>query len=506
MAPRRPFGPVVQRLRAVRKRLRRIERRELSEFRRWIQNTTNLLHLSVVVFVPILLAAVTSLSNRIQVLSFLLFPPLAAGTYTLFSDPEGRYADPIRFVASLTAGAVCGLTSYTVVAAVSSGIPAGVIRPESAALAVFLTGAVTWAGGIESPSAFSTALLALVTGEVDPVTYVVSVALASSLVAATFWVWRGQFYERRAEYLYETVRGDDHVLVPMRGDTAVRTAFFGARLAAAHDAGKVVLLEIVPDPEQNAPPDLEPAGPDGPTVAPASTDSTADDGGGTATSPSSVDADSADESVAPGTAETIARLEQHAATIRTQIGVPCEVAVVAGSPVGATLQAARNAHCDLIAAPYGTDDDLPSEYLRGLFAGSIDVVAFRSQSERRRWKRVLVLIARPGDTAHGMIDFATRLGGTGMVSVTTCIDAESERRRAETRLERLVETAEGNVETRVARSSVGSFVAANAGSYDLIVVGSSGERSPASRLVSPPTFARLEGFDCDVAVFNRGAP
>ncbi len=366
---------------------------------------------------------------------------------------------------------------------------------------------MTWAGGIESPSAFSTALLALVTGEVDPVTYVVSVALASSFVAATFWVWRERFYERRAEYLYETVRGDDHVLVPMRGDAAVRTAFFGARLAAAHDAGKVVLLDIFPAAEQDATEaaDSDAVDTDVPAASAPPTGGNTDDDEAL-TGASAPDIDRAGGPLSPEAAATVARLEQHAGTIRTQVGVPCEVAVVAGSPVGATLQAARNADCDLVVLPYETDDGVPSAYLRGIFAGPIDAVAFRSQSERRRWKRVLVLIARPGDTAHGMIDFATRLAGTGTVSVTTCIDAESERRPAETRLERLVETAEGNIETRVARSSVGSFVAANAGSYDLIVVGSSGERSPASRLVSPPTFASLEGFDCDVAVFNRGTP
>jgi hypothetical protein len=505
--PWRPLDSVLDRLRRGRRRLRRVERRELSEFRRWIQNTTNLLHLSVVVVVPLLLAVVTSLSNRIQVLSFLLFPPLAAGTYTLFSDPEGRYAHPVRFVASLTVGAVCGLASYTAVTAAYGGIPVGVIRPESAALAVFLTGVVTWAGGIESPSAFSTALLALVTGEVDPVTYVVSVALASSFVAATFWVWRERFYDRRAEYLYETVRGDDHVLIPMRGETAVRTAFFGARLAAAHDAGKVVLLGLVADGDRadSATTEVDTSGLDAPATSRAHIEETRDDGAATVVDPSDVAADT--EGSAPSeTAEIVARLEQCAATLRTRIGVPCEVAVVSGPPVGATLQAARNAGCDLVVTPYDSEDDAQSAYLRGVFGGPIDAVAFRSRSDRRQWRRVLVLVARPGDTAHGMIDFATRLAGTGTVSVTTCIDAESERRAAETRLERLVETADGNVETRVARSSVKAFVDANAGSYDLLVVGSSGERSPASRLVSPPTFGRLDEFDCDVAVFNRGTP
>ncbi len=33
----------------------------------------------------------------------------------------------------------------------------------------------------------------------------------------------------------------------MRGDTAGQTAMLGARLAAAHEAGKVVLLDMVAD-------------------------------------------------------------------------------------------------------------------------------------------------------------------------------------------------------------------------------------------------------------------
>jgi len=54
---------------------------------------------------------------------------------------------------------------------------------------------------------------------------------------------------------------------------------------------------------------------------------------------------------------------------------------------------------------------------------------------------ILVLVVRDGDTAHGMIDFATRLAGNeGMVSVTTCISDETERRRAETRLDQVNET------------------------------------------------------------------
>ncbi|WP_049987234.1 universal stress protein [Halobellus rufus] len=475
------FETTRERIAALRSRIRRVERRELGEFRRWIQTTSNLLHLSIVLFVPVLIGFVTYLSNQVQTLSFLLFPPLASGTYTLFSDPEGEHADPVRFVASLSVGALCGLAAYTATVWAYGGVEPGTVLPESAALAIFLTGAVTWAADVEAPSAFATALLALVTGDVDPATYVVSVAVASSLVAGAFYLWREQFYEKRATYLYETVRGDDHVLVPMRGEAAERTALFGARLAAAHEAGKVVLCDVVSD--------------------------GAGDSDESDSEPVADDSAEIDAGLPPETAERVDRLERTAATVRTRIGVPCEVVVVRGDPVPATLDAARNANCDLVVTPYESEHGALSGFVRGIFDGELDAVAFRSSADRRRWRRVLVLVARPGDTAHAMLDFATRLThGGGVVSVTTCIDGDRNRRRAETHLDHLVETVDGNVETRVARSSVTAFLAENAGNYDLVVLGSSGERSPASRFVSPPMFQRLEGLDCDVAVFDRGTP
>jgi hypothetical protein len=67
-----------------------------------------------------------------------------------------------------------------------------------------------------------------------------------------------------------------------------------------------------------------------------------------------------------------------------------------------------------------------------------------------------------------------------------------------------VETVDGTVETRVARTDIQSFIDANARSYDLVVLGSSGDRSAASRFISPPTFERLQGVECDVAVVDRG--
>ncbi len=459
---------MVARVSDLRSRIRRLERREAVAFSRWIENTNNLLHLTVLLIIPLLIAVVTFVSNAVSTLSFLLFPPLASGSYTLFSDPEGKYASPLKFVLALTVGALCGLVAYGFTTWVYGPLGTAIVHPTSAALAIFLAGAATWALDVEAPSAFSTALLTLVTGNVNPEEYVVSIFFASLVIAVVFSVWRDEFYERRAEYLYGTVTGDDHVLVPMRGETADRTAFFAAKLAAAHQAGKVVLLDVLSTNETEA------GEPDASAVT-AATDA------------------------------AVERLEQTAHHIQTRLGVPVEVVVARGDPLSATVEAAGNTNSDLVVTPYEEDRGLLSDYVRGLFGGAYDTVAFRSVGESSQWRRILVLIARPGDTAHGMIDFGTRLAGkTGSVSVTTCISAEVERRRAESKLANLVETAEGNIETRVARTEVTKFITSNAESYDLVVLGSSGERSGASRFISPPTFERIREIDCDVAVFDRG--
>ncbi|ELZ55312.1 MULTISPECIES: universal stress protein [unclassified Haloferax] len=473
MDPHHLAARAVARVGALRARIRRIERREMVAFGRWMENTNNLLHLSILLIIPVLIAVVTLISNSVSTLSFLLFPPLASGSYTLFSDPEGRYASPVKFVVALTVGALCGLVAVGFTGWAYGPTGTALVHPSAAALAIFLAGATTWALDVEAPSAFSTALLTLVTGNVNPEEYVVSIFFASVVIAIAFTIWREQFYERRAEYLYGTVRGDDHVLVPMRGETATQTAFFAARLAAAHSAGKVVLLDVLPA----TPADESDATPD--TTADGELDADAD--------------------------ASVERLESCAHNLRTQLGVPVEIAVARGDPLTATTEAAANTNSDLVVTPYEEDRGLLSDYIRGLFGGSYDTVAFRSTGETYRWRRVLVLVARPGDAAHAMIDFATRLAGkTGSVSVTTCISSEVERRPAESKLANLVETADGNIETRVARSEVTAFIASNAASYDLVVLGSSGDRSPASRFIAPPTFERIREIDCDVAVFDRG--
>jgi nucleotide-binding universal stress UspA family protein len=454
-------------------------------FGRWIENTNNLLHLTVLFVIPVLIAGVTFVSNAVNTLSFLLFPPLASGSYTLFSDPEGQYASPVKFVVALTVGALCGLVAFGFTELVYGPTGTAIVHPSSAALAIFLAGAATWALDVEAPSAFSTALLTLFTGNVDPEEYVVSIFFASVVIAIVFSVWREEFYERRAEYLYGTVKGDDHVLVPMRGETANRTAFFAARLAAAHEAGKVVLLDVL-SPDETV--DEEGTTADGDTV---------DTDANPAENPDSTGSSAGDAAVE--------RLESCAHEIRTKVGVPVEVVVARGDPLSATVEAAGNTNSDLVVTPYEEDRGLLSDYVQGLFGGAYDSVAFRSVDEAYRWRRILVLVSRPGDAAHAMIDFATRLAGqTGNVSVTTCIGSEVERRPAESKLANLVETAEGNIETRVARTDVTAFIASNAATYDLVVLGSSGERSAASRFISPPTFERIRETDCDVAVFDRG--
>lgn len=492
------------------RRLRALERREVGEFRRWVENTENLLHLSIVVFVPLLLGLVTWLSNAVELLPFLLFPPLASGTYTLFAQPESEYASPRRFVGGLTIGALCGYLAFeAAVVAYGTSASAVSVHPEAVALGVFLTAVVTWALDLEEASAFSSALLVQVIQVNNPATYafqllpgvtvslppraayVGSVFLSTTVVAAVFLLWREAFYEERAAFLYGTTRGDDHVLVPMRGEDAPRTALFGARLAAAHEAGKVVLLEVFED--------LDLGGVDG-------VDGIDGDGvGEVLEGRHGIDPEDLPDEVADAVEAAAADLTAHADRIRTRVGVPCEVVIATGRPGPTAIETARRTNCDLVVTPYEEAHGSLSRFVRTIFGGPIDAVAFRSVAETTRWKRVLVAVARPGDSAHAMIDFALRLADrSGVVSAFTCISSEVERRTAERRLADVVEAFDGPIETRVAREEVTDFIEENAGSYDLVVLGSSGDRSTASRFVSPPTFERLRDVDCDVAVVDRG--
>ena len=486
------FDGVRASLAAACSRARRLERREVHEFRRWVESTRNLVHLSVLLFVPLLIAGVTAISNLSAELSFLLFPPLASGAYLLFANPKGRYSSPYRFVAGLTLGALCGWLALRLSAALLHHAPPSQHRVHAAgaALAMFLTGVTTWGFDIEEPAAYSTALLALV-DDAAGFAYVVSIAASSALVAGAFVLWHRAFYADRAQYLYRSTRGDDHVLVPMRGEHADATAMLGARLAAAHDAGKVVLLDVVEGSDEDATRRTAADGDDGSLVT---------DGGAARTADEASTGETAIDDIATG-------LEDRAAEVERTVGVPCEVAVVdsgAESLASTVLRTAREANCDLIAAPYEESEGAAAPYIRSLFRTDMDVLVHRSADGRTDWGRALVPVRSVSDVAHSMLEFACRLAGSaGAVAVCHCIDSPAERRRAERMLADLVETFDNRIETRVPQASIGSFLETVGSQYDLVLVGASTDRSNVSRLLSPATFERLPTIDCDLAIVDR---
>lgn len=536
-------------------RVRRIERRELREFTRWLENTRNLVQLTVLLAMPVIIGLITAAANQERALPFVLFPPLASGTYTLFAEPEGRYSHPVKFVSGMTVGAASGVAALWL--SIQLGLNAGAgedalfsVSPVAAAVAVFLTGALTWALDAELPSAFSTALLALLVpldgGVMEPLTlFVASVLVSSAVVALTFGVWHDRFYERRARYLYRSTKGDDHVLVPVRGDHPEASAMLAARLAGAHDAGKVVLLDVVDreavaaaerdlltdhgsaedangavdagedqatrqDTTRNAENPQKERSPVGRERPPAGTDVRERDHG-TRPDPEQVEA-ALDDVAAPigdaeqhATAAAAEALETQANRIETKVGVPCEVMVAAGEDRASTVvDAALRSNCDLIVAPYEHRHGALTGFVRDLFEGPVDVLVHRSVDNRTRWKRVLVPVRTASDVAHAMLDFADRLvGSTGRIAACHCIDSPAGRRQAESMLADLAETVSGDVETRVSLQAIEDFLSQNAAHYDVVFLGASRDRSAASRFVSPPTFERIRDLDCDVAILDR---
>lgn len=467
----------------------------MREFHRWLESTENLLHLSVLVIVPLLIGAVTWLSNVSPVVSFLIYPPLASGTYTLFADPDGRYSSPGRFVGGMTAGALSGWIALKLSTQFwYSFTPEPFqVQAGAAALGIFLTGIATWALSLEEPSAFSTALLVLVTGS-EQLTYVVGIAVSSLLVAGVFLVWRRRFYHKRARYLFQSVRGDDQILVPVREDASVSLVLFAARLAAAHDAGKVVLMK---------------------TVSREAIEETAaelDADGSVVIESDEVD-ESPEESLTRAAEEQITEqrlesLEQFQDRIESLVDVPCEfvVAVESGSAGETVYTTAEAESCDLIVCPYETEDGDPSRFVRTILNGTVDAIVFRPSDGRTEWNRILVLVRSPGELANAMLDFANRLVlARGTISACTCISNRRERRSAEIMLENLVESFSESIETRIATGSVEQFLERNTSLYDLAVIGASTDRSAASRFVSTPTFERIQEVDCDLAIVHRGA-
>lgn len=470
------------RLRAASQRVRRIERPDLPSLVAWLEHTPNLVHLSIITLVPLIIGAVTYISNLTAV-SFLLFPPLAAGTYTLFADPHGRYSEPKVFVGGMTAGALAGWFALEVSRVVlSSGGGAGV-SAMGAAGAIFLTGILTWVLDLEEPTAFSTALLVLVTGR-QQLFYVVGIAITSTAVALAFWAWKTEIYEERANYLYGTTQADDRVLVPMRDVGRDASTALGARLAAAHDAGKVVLIDVVPDE----------------TVAQAEAELIES---GKTEDPSEARA----VAEAQTAADTATELSARADRVRDQFDIPCDIVVVAGDPEAASVltDTARDTNCDLIVTALTAENgDPPDSLVRDLFTANIDVVALRSEAGATAWTNPLVTVGRDSPVAHAMLDYAQRLAGAaGSISLSTCIGDESHRRAAESMLADLAETTTRSCETRVSRSEVSDFLCRADDEHDLIFIGASTDRSAASRFLAPPTYERLEGIETDVGIVHR---
>lgn len=475
-----------KRLATARRRAYRLERRELRAVQSWLEETNNLLHVSVLLFVPLLIGLVTVLTNSVEMVSFLLFPPLASGTYTLFAEPEGQYSTPRKFVGGMTLGALCGWAALEVTSLYGYHVAPSTVGTQAgaAALGILLTGGVTWALDLELPTAFSTALLVLITGTAH-LAYVAGVALSTSLVAIVFVVWRDEVYEERARYLYRTTQADDHVIVPMRGEHANETAMFGATLAAAHDAGRVVLVDIVEDED----------------VARAERETISGDAAGR---PDYIEdaQTTAEEQVADAAAR---ELEQQAAQVETRVGVPCDVvvAVADGDAARTLLQTAEETNSDLVVAPFECGDHGLTPFLRALLDSDTDVVAFNSTGDRTRWKRAMVPVRTASNVSHAMLDYAERLAGqTGSISICSCIDRERDRRDSESMLANLTETVDTRCETRVSRSSVETFLERNDAHYDVVFLGASSGRSVASKFFSRPTYERVQDLETDVAVVH----
>lgn len=432
--------------------------RILARLKRRFAHTQTLIRVTLLVVFPLLFAGVTAVSHQVELLPFLLFPPLAGAAHTMFTTPESQLASPRRIVVGLTSGAIIG---WFAVQAVPDATATPGLEPLAVAIALFLTGLVTWVFDVEHPSSFSTALLVQLVASDNPAA-VGSVFIATVLVAAVFVAWR-RAYENRADYIYQTVTADERVLVAMRGELDRETALFGGRLAAARgDTGSVVLLHLVDDEE----------------VA--------------AAEQSALEGDDANGRVATAVDE----IRSEAGHIRETYDVPCEVVVVAAEddPAGTTFDVATDAECDIVVAPC---EATSNGYIDALFEGSLDCVAYHDAGTDAPWQDALVPVKGRG-YGNGLIDFAQRaVTENGTISVAHCIGEDGNRHAAENMLANLVDAYDGYIDTRVVNEPIQQFLGEQDEKYDLIVLGTS--RRVGEEYIRDDLFEQVKQTGADVA-------
>ena len=420
---------------------RLLERVEYS-VRARLSDSTTLIRLSVLVVVPLIVAVVTWLSNVSDLVAFLLFPPLAAGTYSLIINP--RDASPRTFVAGITAGALCGWGAVVITDSVAGGTGGGFVSPTGAALSVLLAGLASWAFHLEEPAAFSTALLVLVTGTSEAI-YVAGMLASTLIVAAGFLLYRDRVYTPGVEYLYHTLDVAHSVVVPVTEPAGATRAHFAAQLAVdSESTGRIVLV-------------------------------------GTASEDAQAGA-----------------IEELGATLEGTYGIDTELVVTSTEPTAAeTTTVAQDTASDLVVAPF--DPTAPESFLPFLRAPT-DVIGLKTTPNRRSWDRILVGISGREQTDRTLVEVADRIGSE--LSLYHYTKPGEQRQARERLLGDLIDSVTATADTRIGSTPPEEFFPRAAAGYDLLAVGASMDRRALSRAVVPPRFYTVDA-DCDIAVINR---
>ncbi|WP_435098824.1 hypothetical protein [Halarchaeum sp. P4] len=145
--------------------------------------------LAAIFLVAPLLGVVTAAANTLAALPFLLFPPLAAVSYSLFTRETRSVAWDVPV--ALTVGACSGWLAAVLVGAFRT-LPSHpyTVSPLVVVFTVVFAGVSLWALNIEVPPAFAVGLLLPFAG-VSPGVYVANVVAASTFVIAVHAAYRG---------------------------------------------------------------------------------------------------------------------------------------------------------------------------------------------------------------------------------------------------------------------------------------------------------------------------